>query len=159
MAGSLKSVSTGGKAFKWEGITEMKKMWAEFAIALGEEGMGTARAELKDALIKPAYVIRDEAKDLCPYNPKRKEGIHLRDAIFATKGPDDKKGVIVGVNLKKAPHGILVEKGTSRMQAHPYFRPAVTATRPLVANMISGDMKKLIEGMANKLGYHPPKTS
>lgn len=136
---------------KWEGVNEMQKMWNEFAVALGPDGMGTARKELKDILIKPAYVIRDEAKDLVPV----KTG-NLRDAIYATAGPDDKRGVLVGVNGKKAPYAKYVERGTSRNAAHPYFRPAITATAPSIANMISGDMKKLLEGMAGKLGYHPP---
>jgi len=131
----------------------MQKLFAEYAIALGPDGMGTARQELKDMLMKPAFVIRDEARDMAPVVTGT-----LRDSIFAARGPDDKRGVIVGVNLKKAPYGRYIERGTSRMPAHPYFRPAVTAVSPTIANMISGDMKKLIEGMANKLGYHPPNS-
>lgn len=144
-------VSTSSKAFKWEGVPQMQKMFSQFAVALGPEGMGTARKQLKDILIKPAYVIRDEAKDLVPVRTGT-----LRDAIYATRGPEDKRGVIVGVNGKKAPYAKYVEKGTSRTPAHPYFRPAINATAPSIANMISGDMKKLLEGMANQLGYHPP---
>lgn len=130
----------------------MQKLFSEFAIALGPDGMGEKRAELKDILIKPAYVMRDEMRDLVPV----KTG-NLRDAIFATRGPDDKRGVLVGVSKKKAPYGRFVERGTSKMAAHPFFRPGINAVAPTVANMISGDMKKLIEGMANQLGYHPPK--
>jgi len=146
-------VATTGKAFKWEGVPEMKKLFNEFAIALGPDGMGTARAELKDILLKPAMVIRDESKDLVPVRTG-----NLRAAIYATKGPDDKRGVIVGVAGKKAPYAGYVERGTSKMPASPYFRPAIIAVRPLIANMISGDMKTLLEGMANKLGYHPAST-
>ena len=145
-----RSVSTSSKAFKWEGVPQMKAMFNEYAIALGPDGMGTARKELKDMLIKPAYVMRDEAKDMVPV----KTG-NLRDAIYATRGPEDKRGVLVGVNRKKAPYARFVEKGTSKMPAQPYFRPAINAVAPSVANMISGDMKKLLEGMANRLGYHP----
>jgi HK97 gp10 family phage protein len=151
MASIPTRVSTTSKAFKWEGVPQMQKLFSQFAIALGPEGMGTARAQLKDILMTPAKVIRDEAKDMVPV----KTG-NLRDAIFAARGPDDKRGVVVGVNGAKAPYARYVEKGTSRMPAHPYFRPAINAVAPAIANMIADDMKKLIEGMANELGYHPP---
>jgi HK97 gp10 family phage protein len=154
MANTPTRISTTSKAFKWEGVPEMKKMFAEMAIALGPDGMGTARGQLKDILMTPAMVIRDEAKDMVPVRTGR-----LRDAIFAARGPDDRRGVIVGVNGSKAPYARMVEKGTSRTPAHPYFRPAINAVAPTIANMIAGDMKKLIEGMAEQLGYHIPMPS
>jgi hypothetical protein len=41
------------------------------------------------------------------------------------------------------------------MTAEPYFRPAITATRPLAANMIAAGLKPLLEGMAAQLAFHP----
>jgi HK97 gp10 family phage protein len=143
-------VATTGKAFKWEGVDQMKKMFNDLALALGPDGMGTARDQLKDVLLVPAMVIRDEAKDLAPVRTG-----NLRNSIYAAKGPDDKRGVIVGVNGRQAPYGRFVERGTSRMPAQPYFRPAMAATRPLVANLIADGLKPLIEGMASKQAYHP----
>lgn len=144
--------TTGGKAMKWEGVPQMRALFAEFAIALGEDGLGEKRRELKDILIKPAFVMRDEIRDLVPVRTGR-----LRNAIFASRGREDKPGVIIGVNAKEAPYGRFVERGTSKMVAQPFFRPGITATAPSVANLISGDMKKLIEGMANELKYRPSK--
>ena len=146
------NVATGGKPFQWEGVPQMKKMFNDMALALGPDGMGTAREQLKDVLLVPAQVIRDEAKDLVPVRTG-----NLRDSIYAAKGPSDKRGVIVGVDGRKAPYGRFVERGTSRMPAQPYFRPAMAATRPLVANLIADGLKPLLEGMAAKLAYHPPQ--
>lgn len=152
--------STGTKAFKWEGVPEMKRLFAQFAESIGPDGMGTAREQLKSALMPPALTIRDEARDLAPrFEGKLPSGQPaagtLREAIIAAKGPPDRPGVVVFVDFNKAPYARFVETGTSKMQAEPYFRPAVNATRPLVANMVADGLKALIEGLAQQLAYHP----
>jgi HK97 gp10 family phage protein len=154
--------STATKAFKWEGVPEMKKLFFEMAAMLGPDGMGTARAQLKDALMKPAMTLRDEARDLAPiYEGKLPKGQPpagtLKEAIYASRGPDDRPGVIAAVDFHKAPYAGFVERGTSKMTARPYFRPAVLSTRPLVANMIADDLKRLIEEKAQQLAYYPPE--
>jgi HK97 gp10 family phage protein len=141
---------TGGVAFKWEGVPELKRNFNQLALALGPDGMGTARAELKEILMKPALTIRDEARDLAPVKTGK-----MQSAIYASKGADNKPGVVVGVDALKAPYARFVERGTSKMPASPFFRPAINATRPLIANMIAGDLKKLIEELATKNGFHP----
>jgi HK97 gp10 family phage protein len=157
----MANVVGGAKAFKWEGVPEMKKLFNAFAIQLGPDGMGEARAQIKDILLKPANVIRHEARDMAPvYAGPERKGVtpgRLRDAITATKGPDDRPGVVLYVNKTLAPYAGFVERGTSKMAARPFFRPAIAAVRPTIANMIAGDIKPLIEGIANKLAYHPPK--
>jgi HK97 gp10 family phage protein len=156
----MASYSVKTKAFKWEGVPQMMRLFTTMAEAIGPDGMGTARAQLKDALMIPAKTIRDEARDLAPvYEGKLPAGEPpagtLRDAIYVTRGPDDRPGVVVAVDLKKAYYARFVELGTSKMAARPYFRPAVISTRPLVANMIADGLKGIIEGMAQQLAYHP----
>jgi HK97 gp10 family phage protein len=155
------SYSTSAKAFQWEGVPELKRLFANLAEAIGPDGMGTAREQLKDALMVPALTIRDEARELAPRYAGKLPASQppagtLREAIYAAKGPSDRPGVVVAVDFKKAYYAGFVERGTSKMPAQPYFRPAVTATRPLVANMIAGGLKKLIEEQVEKLAYHPP---
>lgn len=52
----------------------------------------------------------------------------LRDAIYRVYSPekssDANKLYRISWNKKKAPHGHLVEFGTSRAPAHPFIRPA-----------------------------------
>jgi HK97 gp10 family phage protein len=146
-------VITGGVAFKWEGVPQMRKLFNEFAIQLGPDGMGEARAQLKDVLMKPALVLRDEARDLAPEGATGK----LKQSIRVTKGPEDKRGVLVYVDTSKnrAYYARFVERGTSKMAAKPFFRFAIQATRRLIANLIAEDLQPVIEGMATKLGWHP----
>jgi HK97 gp10 family phage protein len=116
-------------------------------------GMGEARAQLKVLLMKPALVLRDEARDLAPEGATGK----LKQSIRVTKGPQDKRGVLVYVDTSKNPayYARFVERGTSKMAAKPFFRFVLQATRPLIANLIAEDLKPVIEGMATKLGWHP----
>ena len=52
----------------------------------------------------------------------------LKSAIYRVYSPErstgQRKTYRVSWNKKKAPHGHLVENGTSRMPAHPFIRPA-----------------------------------
>jgi HK97 gp10 family phage protein len=87
-----------------------------------------------------ALVVRDEAKDLVPV----RTGL-LKSAIFAAYGDKEAPDVLVGVNHKKAPHSHLVEFGTVKMQAQPFMRPAITATRGKVIAIVADGMKKILE--------------
>jgi HK97 gp10 family phage protein len=115
---------------------------------LNDLGDAVEEDDVYKVLMHGAFVLRDEAKDLAPYDPKRKKGTHLRDAIFATEGDPSKDprgpNVIAGVNKKLAPHAGLVERGTSKMPARPYWRPAVNATRPAIAEILAGGIRDII---------------
>jgi HK97 gp10 family phage protein len=148
------------KAFKWEGVKELQKVFQTMAEMIGPDGMGDAREQLKDAFMPPALAIRDEAKDLAPIRAQNEKGHHeppgtLRSAILATKGRSDIPGVVVYVDKAIAPYAGFVERGTSKMAAQPFFRPAINAVRPLVANMMADGLKRLIEEKAQQLAYHP----
>ena len=148
---AIKITGAGGAAMKWFGVPEMRKILGSFATELGPESMGAMRDDVKNILMKPALMIRDEARDWAP----SKTG-NLRASIFATKGPDSKPGVMVGVNKKQAPYAGYVERGTSRMTAQPYFRPAVVNMRGIVAATIAEDLEKLLYKIADKYGFTVP---
>ena len=141
-----------GKAFKLEGVEQMKKEFTLLAKSLSPEAQLNARKQLKAILMKPAMVLRDEAMDLAP----RRTG-KLASSIIAYDPGDDQQGVRVRQDKKIAFYGRFVERGTSKMAAKPFFRPAIQAVRPLVARMIQEDLKKLIEQLASENAYHPPK--
>jgi len=73
-------------------------------------------------------VIYDEVKlNASPPRLGRKTG-NLFDAIYWAYSPekstDSQKTYRVSWNKRKAPHGHLIEFGTSRAPAHPFLRPA-----------------------------------
>jgi HK97 gp10 family phage protein len=90
-----------------------------------------------------ATVIYDEAKINAPV----KSGT-LRDAIYRVYSPEKSSDTLklyrISWNKKKAPHGHLVEFGTSRAPAHPFLRPA--------ASRIVDAIRAGQERMAQKLG-------
>ena len=147
-------------AFKWEGVKELQNVFQTMAQMIGPDAMGDARDQLKDAFMTPAQAIRDEAIDLAPIRAMNEKGHHeppgtLRSAILATKGRPDIPGVVVYVDAKVAPYAGFVERGTSKMGAQPFFRPAISAVKPMVAAMIADGLKRLIEEKAQQLAYHP----
>lgn len=154
---AIKITGAGGAAMKFFGVPEMRRLLGSFATELGPESMGEMRDEVKNLLMKPALMIRDEARDWAPYASG-----NLRASIFATKGKDTKPGVMVGVNQKQAPYAGWVERGTSKKAARAFFRPAVQNMRGIVAATIAEDLEKLLHKIADKYGFvvtalPPPK--
>ena len=138
--------SLKGKAMKLEGVPSMVKTLQTIATTLQGEQQTAFTDKLRDIVMKPAKVIRDEAQDLVPVVTGT-----LKAGIFAAP-INNKAGAIVGVHhVFYAP---FVEYGTRRMRAHPFFRPAINATRPMAANMMSGDMKALIDEIAKSTAWH-----
>lgn len=141
-----------GAHFKWSGVNELKKTFNAFAVQLGPDGPPEMRERVKDILMPTAEKLRDTAKSLAPFRTGR-----LRNAIVAERSPSGKQGVNVFVKKRTkdggAWYGRLVEKGTSKMAAKPFFRPAIRAIRPQVVPDISKGLKSLIEEMAQRLGY------
>ena len=142
----MKKISLGTKAMKLEGVPEMVKTLQDMAKTLNGEGAAAMTDRLKEITMKPAMVVRDEARDMCPVVTG-----NLKEHIFA--GPLTQRiGALVGV--KGVKYADWVEFGTSKMAAQPYFRPALNGTRPLYANMISGDLKQLIDDIAHFDAWH-----
>lgn len=140
-------IATTGKAMKLEGVPAMVKNLKTIAKTLSGEEAAAFGERLRDICMKPALVIRDEARDLAPVVTGT-----LKAGIYAAP-IKDKPGAIVGTH--KVYYAAWVEYGTSKAPAHPYLRPAVLATRPLFANMMAGDLEKLIADVAKANAEHP----
>lgn len=138
------------KAAKVAGLPELY----EKLNALGEDLEGD---EVNELLLKCANVAKDEVRSMAPYavregnrEAKRRgeRWLHIRDAVYASLGDQskDKRGpsAIVGMRGKNAPQAYWIEKGTSRMPAQPFFRPAIAAVRPQIASMLADGLKSII---------------
>lgn len=93
----------------------------------------TAKKVVRLAVGAGARVIRDAAKQLAPYDPSRKTGTHLRDAIVARKVPRTNDLYNVGTLSRVAPHAHLLEFGTVKMPPAPFLRPAAAYSNQKVA--------------------------
>ena len=78
-----------------------------------------------------AQVIYDEARAQVPV----KSGL-LKDSIYRVYSPEksneESKMYRISWNKKKAPHGHLIEFGTSRSPAFPFMRPAFDHVREAI---------------------------
>lgn len=75
----------------------------------------------------------------------------LRSAIFSRRG---RKGespyAIAGVSGKKAPHAHLVEFGTVKMSARPFWRPATEALGPVIVRNIESGLRDAIQELNSR---------
>lgn len=100
-----------------------------------------AREAVRPSAQAGADVIYREVKIRVPisrYVRKLKSGRvilpgALRDSIYQAfsrdRSTDERSTYHISWNYRKAPHGHLVEFGTSRAPAHPFLRPAFDAKR------------------------------
>lgn len=84
-----------------------------------------------------ANVIYAEVKlNAAPPRLGRKTG-NLESAIYQVYSPErstaERKVYKISWNHKKAPHGGLIEFGTSRAPAHPFLRPAFSRVNEAIA--------------------------
>jgi HK97 gp10 family phage protein len=144
-----RTISTSSKAFKLEGVPELKKTLAALRKGLSAQGNDALSKEVRECLLVPCMMMRDEAKDLAPV----KTG-NLRRAIYAKEGRGP--SAYVAVDRTIAPYAGMVERGTSRMAAEPYFRPAINAVKPLAANLIADRLPDVIERIAAEHAWKAP---
>lgn len=96
-------------------------------------GLDKLEARVKDSIIfsgvaAMAKVIYDEVKlNASPPRMGKKTG-NLENSIYRVYSPEKSSDGVklyrVSWNRTKAPHGHLLEFGTSRAPAHPFLRPA-----------------------------------
>ena len=141
------------KALTVEGTPELTKKANDLMRQCGYNNAAVAK-ELKQGMMTGALMIRDEAKDLVPVKTGR-----LRSAIFAAYGDQRKTDVLVGVNTRipvdpenpeAGNYAGIVEFGDDERAPQPYMRPAIQATRPLVARVIAEKTREAIEKLAGK---------
>jgi HK97 gp10 family phage protein len=133
-------ITRRNKAIEWTGLKEIEANVNRLLESLGGRNGRGVGLEVKRVLMGGALVVRDEAKDLVPV----RTGL-LKDSIFAAYGDDSKPDVLVGVNHRRAPHSHLIEYGTVKMQAQPFMRPAITATRGKVIAIVAEGLKKILD--------------
>lgn len=108
-----------------------------------------ANEQTRPAAQAGAQIFYDEVKLRAPVSKKARKSKRgktivpgaLRDSIYQAysvdNSNDERATYHVSWNYKKAPHGHLVEFGTSRAPAHPFLRPSFDAR--------SGDALKAAE--------------
>ncbi len=132
-AGRLRKIS---EEVGIQGIDEIKGNIAKKLDKL--TGMQAKRVFMRAALL----LVREEKANIHSITG------HLAGAIFADYGDPKKPNVLVGTNNRKAPHGLLVEEGHGGPHPappHPYHKPAVNATRGIMAATIAEGLKDLVE--------------
>jgi len=88
---------------------------------------------------KKAKKIADEARSRAPQGPTG----NLKRAIKSFKGRN--KGLALAVvDAKIAPHRHLVEFGTSKMSARPYWRPTLEANKEGIVKDLKDKVDKSI---------------
>jgi hypothetical protein len=95
----------------------------------------------KEVCMPAAQIAVTEIRDFI--RPLTKTG-KLDSAVFADYGDEKKPNVLVGMNYRKAGYAHIVEYGSVRSRAKPYFRPGITAARSPMAASLATNMKKLI---------------
>lgn len=97
------------------------------------------------AMAKAQY---DEVKGNSEKN--KKTGL-LSDSIYRAFSPeksnDDQKTYRISWNKKKAPHGHLIEFGTSRAPAYPFVRPAFDHIREAITAGQDRMKQRLADGV------------
>ena len=111
----------------------------EFYKAIEDLTKGIRAKQTVGFRMQAAEAIVADAKSRAPFDSGK-----LREAIHAKEMP--KGGVIAAVDRKQAPHAHLLEFGTSRMAAKPYFRPAVDAQTQKVLSILEQGYSNAIKG-------------
>ena len=93
----------------------------------------------RNAVKSGANVIAKRARKLAPFDPSRKTGLHLNEAIITKRldGTNDVMRIGVKYGRGGAPHAHLLEYGTVNMSPKPFMRPAAEQTLPDVVKKIT----------------------
>jgi len=112
------------------------------------------------ALLEGATYLRDEARSTVVVGKNhddRRQGIHVRAAIFASEGDQSKykngPSAIAGVSGRPLlPHNraVLLERGTSKTPAQPFWRPSLLAARGQIASIIAARLRTILAGAGVK---------
>lgn len=117
------------------------------------------------ALRKGANLVRDKAKERAPYGrdfskraftrskkgTSRTELFKLRDQVKVTVTLKTGVSFAMAVHIGAAYWGMFQEFGTSKMSAHPWFRPAWDASGEDALTIIGESLGKGIERTAERL--------
>lgn len=141
-------------SIKWAGVTELLNTYKQCGIKLDDRN-----PEVKEVLLPVCEVAMRNAQNLAPLGTKavgkHKPGT-LKRSIRATRGPRTQRGIFMAARKRIAPYAAYVEFGTSKMTAHPFFRPAITAFASTYVDDITPGVKQLLEDACRDNAYRPP---
>lgn len=121
---------------KIEGIPELEHK-------LDKMGKNMSGEKLGPLHLKGAQVVRDAIIQKAPVGPT---GNLKRSPVAKLMKPREFfVCAIAAIDRKIAPHAHLLEFGTVKMSARPFFRPAWDETRDKVRRMIQEGLKKQVE--------------
>ena len=110
--------------------------------------------DVYETLMRGADIVKDAVRSRVPYGAHHNEarqGPHIRDVVFADEGDPSKDprgpNVISGVasrRLKPTNRAVLLERGTSKTRAQPFFRPGVKAGRSPAYEVIKQGLAAII---------------
>ncbi len=125
--------------FEIEGVPEFNQVVNKLI-----EGFSPEKVE--PILVEAADIITQEVRKNIDSQFNERSG-KLRSSpatkVLSRRGSNP-AAVISAIDRKLAPHAHFLEKGTSRMGAKPFFRPAVDAKRSEALNAIGIGISKLI---------------
>jgi len=127
--------------FKFEGISALTNNLDKLTNAVS--GPMT-----EETALKVATSISEDARSRAPLGPTGNLKRSLVAKLLDKRG-DNPRVAVAAVDRKIAPHAHLLEFGTSRMSARPFFRPAVEK----YSNQFTKNIKTQIEGWRHGLRY------
>lgn len=108
------------------------QLGGKFEAAIDQYGKAVARDVIYSGAATAAAVMRDEVRANVAGDRDGMPGVvtgNLRDSIYMARddesSSDERATYVVSWNKSRAPHGHLLEFGTSRMAARPFVRPAL----------------------------------
>lgn len=105
-------------------------------------------SKVERVLMRGARIVAEEAERRIGRQFKVKTG-NLGDSTRKKKRRrhnDNVAGAFAAIDRKVAPHAHLLEFGTSKMAAKPFFRPSVDATREQVKDEVEAGLRDLLKG-------------
>ncbi len=125
-----------------EGFTKLQKKFKDLIEVLDGR-------ELLKAMMKPARSLRNEIKRRASRGPTG----NLKRSPVAKRFRRKVRGepaVFVAIDRKIAPHAHLVEFGTVRMAAKPFFRPTYDRMQSGLVGIMGKEAWKIISKEGNK---------
>ena len=126
--------------FKIEGLEQLDKKFQKMAKNVGAE-------KVEPLLFASAKIVTEAQRARAPQGPTG----NLKRAHVTKQLPARGRQIgaaIAAIDRRIAPHAGLVEFGTSKMPAKPYFRSGWDATRGKAKQIIEQGLKNLVEGGA-----------
>jgi HK97 gp10 family phage protein len=127
-------MARSGFSFELHGVKELER-------ALKQLPKATAKTVLRRAASKALQPVAVDAEQRAPrLRGELAESVDVTTKLIRTQpGPTSKRGVTVYVG-PTAPHGHLVEFGTSHSPAQPFLRPAWDGNKDLVLSIFKREI-------------------